>query len=422
MITGLVLDDQTCLLAGASLAFLPLAAAGAFLKKTRAILTSVEVDRRPETRVVRQGGEVPLETSIACTVPEGTRVHIRELLPTGMIRPGETPELTLPSAARPLMTYTILPLVHGSLWIGGIRIEIADRFYRTSTDMTGLAYAGPEIEVLPAPCFEAKDSRPDSSGKLEKDRFSIYKGATIRSFREYVPGDDIRVIDWKLSAKHEKFIVREYGAQEKMPGLIVLDLPDRSTVYDTEEFARLINRVTGEAEQAIRTTGEVSILLISGITLVDMLLNERRLSRCVTWLQKEAYPRNRLYYAYRLETQGDIRMTRRNLQRRRELAEETPEMQEFLARYDSILSQDLAHREKYVFDVQFSRLLQQGGPFEEVRIYSLLCGDISHIRHAFAAARNAHLDSRLISPVFRDGTTRLRFARKAGSTRIEALA
>lgn len=423
LVTGLVLDGPTYLFTGASLALLPLAAAVTFQKKTRKLLASVKVNRQPETRAVRQGVEFTVATSIACSVPDRTQIHITELLPTGMIRPGVTPELTLPGTAQPAMTYTVLPLIHGSLWIRGIHIEITDRFYRTGADMTGPAYAGPEIDVLPVPCFEAKDTHPDSSGKLEKDRFSIYRGATIRSFREYVSGDDIRIIDWKLSAKYEKFIVREYTAQEKMPGLIILDLPDRSATYNTEDFARLINRVTGETEQAIRTAGEVSILLISGITLVDMLLNERQLSRCITWLRQEAYPRNRLHYAYRLETTADIRITRRSIQRQQEEVKSSPQIREFLTRFDSILSQDLGHREKYVFDVQVSRLLQQGNPFDEVRIYSLLDGDASHIRHVLAAAQKAHIvECRLISPKFREKAARLRYARKTNNTQIEALA
>jgi len=420
LVSGLILEDPGFLLAGASLAVIPLAAAVLFQKKVRSLLASVSVNRRPETRTVRQGMACTITTGIACIVPEQTRADIREILPIGLIHPDTTPKISLPTESSSTMTYTLIPLVHGSLGIEGIHIEITDRFFQTGTDMTAPAYAGPIIEVLPVPLFAGTESRPDLSGTLEKDRFSIYKGATIRSFRDYIPGDDSRIIDWKLSAKYDRVIVREYVAQETVPGLIVLDLPDRSAAYDTGDFTRLINRVTGQADQIIHMAGKVSILLISGITLVDMLLDERHLPRVVTWLQNEAHPRNRVYHTYRLETTRDIRKTRHTIQR--ELAGTTPQLRDFLERYDTVLSQNSMHRENYVFDLQFSRLLLANGPFREILVYSLLTGDVSHVRHILAVAEDAHADSRLISSAFRDPAARRRFSRIAGSTRIEALA
>ncbi|MDD1702387.1 MAG: DUF58 domain-containing protein, partial [Methanoregula sp.] len=418
---ALLLDSPAFLLAGASLAVLPLAAGFAFHTKTQAILASVSVERTPSTRVARQGVEFTVGVSVAVKIPLDTRVRIRDLPPTDRVRAGEIPEFTFSPGEPPTAAYPLVPLLHGTLSIQGIHIEISDRFFRTETDMTGPAYAGPEIEVLPVPCFELPGAYPASSGRLERDRFTIFKGATIRSFRQYVPGDDIRFVDWKLSAKSGKFIVREYTSQEKMPGLIVLDLPDQAEGYDTDAFSRLINRVTGEAEQAIRTAGEVSILLISGINLAGMLLNERRLSACITWIRQEAYPRNRLYHAYRLGTTGDIRTARRSIQRRRDRADEQQGMEAFLTTYDDVLSKDLAHREKYVFDVQISRLLQKAGPFDEVRVFSLLSGDISHIRHVLFTAKNAHIESRLLSPAAGDKAARRRLARTTGTVHIEAI-
>lgn len=420
--TALFLDGPAYLLAGASLALIPAAAAFVFQKKTKDILASVTVERTPSTRAARQGTEFTIETSVAGKVPPGTRALVRDLIPAEAVRTGDIPEIALAAQGPVKAAYTLVPLLHGTLSVRGIRIELSDRFFRAVTDMTAPAYAGPEIEVLPVPCFELPGAHPSSGGRLERDRFNIFKGATIRSFRPYVQGDDLRFIDWKLSAKSGKFILREYTGQEKMPGLIVLDLPDRSEKYDADAFSRLVNRVTGEAGQAIHTGGEVSILLVSGINLVGMLLNERQLSACVTWIQKEAYPRDRLYHAYRLGTASDIRTARRSIRRRLEPARDQPGMGEFLEKYDAVLSRDLAHREKYVFDVQISRLLQKAGPFDEVRVYSLLSGDTSHIRHILYAARNEHIESRLLSPAFCDRVVRRRFAKRSTGTGLEAIA
>ena len=275
---------------------------------------------------------------------------------------------------------------------------------------------------MPVPCFVTPGiEQVAGTGRRETNRFSIYKGSNIISYRDYVNGDNLRFVDWKLSAKYGKLIVRQYGAQEKKPGLIVLDLPEVKEEFDTAAFAGLINRVTGEAEQSIIAAGEVSILLISGINLTGMLLNERSLPRCISWIRKEAYPRNGLYHAYRLETENDLRITRRRMSHQADRAGENPPMLAFLQKYDDVLFKNLMLREKYIFDVQISRLLQQAGPFDEVQVYSLLNGDISHIRHILFAVTRAHSEKRLLSPAFSDRKIRFRFAEWYGARNIKVI-
>jgi hypothetical protein len=416
---ALLLDDPAFLFAGASLAVIPVVSAFAFRQKTREILASVSVIRRPEKKVARQGMQISLEVTVGCKVPPGTRIRIREILPPGVVRTGDIPEIMFPTGDPPVVVYPLIPLIHGRLEIPGVRIDIADRFFQTAAEMTAPAYAGPEIQVFPVSFIETRSAQRMAGGHQETNRFSIYKGSTVRSFREYVPGDDLRFIDWKLSAKYEKYIVREYGAQEKKPGLLVLDLPDRSAGFDEAAFAHLINRMTGEAERSIRTSGEVSILLISGINLTDMILNERSLSRCNAWIREEAYPRNRLYHSYRLETASDIRKTLRTVKRQVMLAQDNQDMQVFLNRFNSVIAQNLVRQDRYTFDIQILRLLHQAGPFDEMRIYSMLIGDVSHIRHIFSAAQNAHIDKRLFSPAFRDKKNRARFAEWYGAGNLE---
>ncbi len=42
--------------------------------------------------------------------------------------------------------------------------------------------------------------------------------------REYVPGDDLRYLDWKLMARSERDIVRQYEEETDLAGFLVLDL------------------------------------------------------------------------------------------------------------------------------------------------------------------------------------------------------
>lgn len=54
---------------------------------------------------------------------------------------------------------------------------------------------------------------------------SIFKGRSMNfdELREYVPGDEIRDIDWKASARSQKTLVRQYIAEKKHNIMLVMD-------------------------------------------------------------------------------------------------------------------------------------------------------------------------------------------------------
>ena len=49
------------------------------------------------------------------------------------------------------------------------------------------------------------------------------EGRLFESLREWVPGDDLRHIDWKATAKRRKVITRQYEAERRQQVLLVLD-------------------------------------------------------------------------------------------------------------------------------------------------------------------------------------------------------
>jgi uncharacterized protein (DUF58 family) len=49
------------------------------------------------------------------------------------------------------------------------------------------------------------------------------EGRLFESLREWVPGDDIRHIDWKATARRKKVITRQYEAERRQQVLLVLD-------------------------------------------------------------------------------------------------------------------------------------------------------------------------------------------------------
>lgn len=49
------------------------------------------------------------------------------------------------------------------------------------------------------------------------------RGLTFEELRDYLPGDDIRSIDWRVTARTSKPVVRVYSEEKERPALIIVD-------------------------------------------------------------------------------------------------------------------------------------------------------------------------------------------------------
>lgn len=63
-------------------------------------------------------------------------------------------------------------------------------------------------------------------------------GRLVESLREWVPGDDVRSIDWKATARRGKTIARQYEDERRQPVLLVIDA-GRMLTAEVDGVARL---------------------------------------------------------------------------------------------------------------------------------------------------------------------------------------
>ncbi|MDQ2952574.1 MAG: DUF58 domain-containing protein, partial [Chloroflexota bacterium] len=63
-------------------------------------------------------------------------------------------------------------------------------------------------------------------GYLQGDYRSLFRGygLDLADIREYVPGDDVRHIDWNVTARLQTPYVREYNEEREVAAWFLLDL------------------------------------------------------------------------------------------------------------------------------------------------------------------------------------------------------
>ena len=81
--------------------------------------------------------------------------------------------------------------------------------------------AVPDIGFLFAPGLAGYGAK-DAYAGLKIERYAG-DGTDFHALREFVPGLDVRSIDWKASARHHQLLAREYRAERNHPIVMAVD-------------------------------------------------------------------------------------------------------------------------------------------------------------------------------------------------------
>ncbi len=374
---AIVFNDTSFFLATFSLVLLSVTLAMRFRVRMHRIITSLQVRRSADDEVLQEGHPTTITTRFSCSPDAGIVVSVQDVLPPATISDPTNATAVVSADGNAIIRYSLIPVGKGSIVFPGILLTVSDPFFTSSLVMGSDPFRGPELEAHPNTAFE-KSSILEHTGILEKDTIGIYRGSGFRSIREYIHGDDVRSIDWKMTAKYDRVFIREYTTVEKYSPLIVIDLPDRSFPVSDDQLAKLINSSTGEMVAAIRDYGTVSLFLISGVNVIDILLEETNLKRCLALIRASAHPHYRLHHAYRWKD----RASRRRFVMKIRAAGSIPQKDgssRFLGKIAQIYRQSLANPYIPVFSKQMRHLIYSLQT-EELVLYSLFEGDLSHIR------------------------------------------
>jgi len=116
--------------------------------------------------------------------------------------------------------------------------------------------------------------RGAAEGTFAGPHKSHYRGTAVEfaDYREYTPGDDIRLVDWKVFARTDRHYVRLYDAERNLLTYLVVD---KSGSMD---FTGAVTRTPSKLEYASRLAAALGYLVVRegdevGLSLTDTALH-----------------------------------------------------------------------------------------------------------------------------------------------------
>ncbi|SEA73094.1 DUF58 domain-containing protein [Psychroflexus halocasei] len=121
-------------------------------------------------------------------------------------------------------TYLLTPKERGTYVFGAINcfvsspIRLIKRRYRFDADAEVKVY--PSYIQMQALAFLALDRQSDFGAKKIR---RIGHTLEFEQIKEYVPGDDVRTINWKTTAKYDQLMVNQYQDEKSQPIYNIID-------------------------------------------------------------------------------------------------------------------------------------------------------------------------------------------------------
>lgn len=335
-----------------------------FLSGLSSAAGSLAVHRSLSPLLVRQGTAVTVVSEGRITVPPGCAALVTDLPPHGAVVSG-SPAVAAAGDFR--LDYAITPLVTGEHPFRGVMLSFSDPFFATTLTLRTGGVLEPSLAVLPSTEFPA--SGRERYGERESAALSALKSPEIRVFREYLPGDDPRQIDWKLSAKYDTLYVREYLGRAEYATLLAVDLPDAALPYDREAFERLKEAAASVIIARMQDRVPFSVLLVSGPNVVSYAPLDRDPQRLLALITKLA-PVSRMHSLYRYRSTGALK---------RRISALAASSEPFVQRLSALSAAHVSHRLPHAFEVQVSRVFQ-AVPGSSAHLFTLADRDTSHLR------------------------------------------
>lgn len=155
--------------------------------------------------------------------------------------------------------YMDLPL--GVQYCGLVQVEIHDLEYRDPMGLLRIKIplkASAESVVLPDAKQENREQRNGYQAGISEAEETLSRGhdfSEVTDMREYRPGDRIKDIHWKLSAKKQDLMVKERASVAQSQVILLLDLSD-----DYDMVSQILGLAYGVTQGFLETFVPVRLL------------------------------------------------------------------------------------------------------------------------------------------------------------------
>ena len=172
--------------------------------------------------------------------------------------------------------FEVAPQRRGVYDLGPVRLVQSDPLGLVRRHRTWAEPA--EVLVRPVTIRLDADSmagRPDLEG-MPSEQLSL-SDLAFHSLREYVPGDDLRHVHWRSSAKAGQLLVRQYLETRSMQAAVLLDA-EPGSYRTTDEFELAVSIAASVAVQAL--ADGVRVTLTCGARTVEAETPDALLDAC----------------------------------------------------------------------------------------------------------------------------------------------
>jgi uncharacterized protein (DUF58 family) len=151
----------------------------------------------------------------------------------------------------------------GRYEVGPLRVTVADPF--ALFERTRVVLGTEEVIVYP----RVRDVfAPPETGGLDLDREQprvrsrIEPSGEFHTLREYAPGDDLRHVHWRSTARRGHLMMRQNEARRRTPVLVMLDV--RPGAHDRASFERAVEACASIVTAIERTGRPVEVMTSTG--------------------------------------------------------------------------------------------------------------------------------------------------------------
>lgn len=253
---------------------------------SRLWLWRLDCERTISETMLQQGEQTTIEVKLTNPNPWPVPwVYIEDYHPPFCDREGDNKRLAslLPGQSTTLK-YTLTCPKRGYHRVGPLLMESGDLFglekrFRTGTRRDYFSVL-PTVAYIET--FNIATKRPQGPVRVAN---RVYEDPTrINNIRQYVPGDPLKRIHWKVTARTGVLHVKTYEPSSVSGGTVILDLHDDSYVPENKE-----ERI----ELAITTAASISYLLQMSGEQVGMVTNARDAAEAARWEAAQDHALNR---------------------------------------------------------------------------------------------------------------------------------